>query len=136
MFNQVKALTESVVRQQDLLLSTPIDLSQGEDSRLYGVDGSIDSLTLVSIIVDVEEKLRSQLGVDVAAPGAIRVFFTLQRIDRFHQLRKWLWHRAHAPAFEDHRPCRPLEKGPLVARPAVIDGLVERWQRHRPRGSQ
>lgn len=65
MFNQVKALTESAVRQQDLLLSTPIDLSRGEDSRLYGVDGSIDSLTLVSIIVDVEEKLRSQLGVDV-----------------------------------------------------------------------
>ncbi|WP_445177887.1 hypothetical protein [Pseudomonas sp. McL0111] len=65
MLNKVKTLTESAIRQQDLLLSEPIDLSRGEDSRLYGVDGTIDSLTLVSIIVDVEEMIRTQLGVEV-----------------------------------------------------------------------
>ncbi|WP_061291599.1 hypothetical protein [Azotobacter vinelandii] len=65
MFYKIKTITESAIRQQDLLLNEPIDLSRGEDSPLYGVDGTIDSLTLVSIIVDIEEKIRSQFGVEV-----------------------------------------------------------------------
>ncbi|WP_065258418.1 hypothetical protein [Pseudomonas bananamidigenes] len=65
MLNEVKTLVESAVRQQDLLLSEPIDLSRGEDSPLYGVEGTIDSMTLVSIIVDTEEKIRHRFGAEV-----------------------------------------------------------------------
>ncbi|WP_438298992.1 hypothetical protein [Pseudomonas sp. NMS19W] len=65
MLNEVKTLVETAVRQQDLLLSEPIDLSRGEDSPLYGVEGTIDSMTLVSIIVDTEEKIRHRFGAEV-----------------------------------------------------------------------
>ncbi|MFJ4193986.1 hypothetical protein [Pseudomonas sp. NPDC089534] len=65
MLNTVKSLVEAVVRQQDLLLPEPIDLSRGEDSPLYGIEGTIDSMTLVSIIVDTEEQIRNRFGVEV-----------------------------------------------------------------------
>jgi len=65
MFHKIKTLAESAIRQQDLLLIEPIDLSRGEESPLYGIDGTLDSLTLVSIIVDIEEKIRRQYGVEV-----------------------------------------------------------------------
>jgi acyl carrier protein len=65
MLDKIKMLAESAIRQQDMLLSEPIDLSRGEDSPLYGINSAIDSLTLVSIIVDIEEKIRSQFGVEV-----------------------------------------------------------------------
>lgn len=83
MLHKIKALAESAIRQQDLLLSEPIDLSRGEDSPLYGTNSAIDSLTLVSIIVDMEEKIRSQFGVEVRLadtsdlPSSVTPFATL-----------------------------------------------------------
>ena len=65
MFENVKTIIEVAIRQQDLLLDEPIDLSRAEESALYGDDGTIDSLTLVSIIVDIEQQIRHRFGVEV-----------------------------------------------------------------------
>lgn len=39
-----------------------IDLSEGETSRLFGGDGPLDSLALVSLIVEIEEAIEIELG--------------------------------------------------------------------------
>ncbi len=65
MFQNVKTIIEFAIRQQDLLLDQPIDVSAGEASPLYGIGGTIDSLTLVSIIVDIEQQIRSQFEVEI-----------------------------------------------------------------------
>ncbi|MFO1325288.1 MAG: hypothetical protein U1F15_14680 [Burkholderiales bacterium] len=38
----------------------------GEDTRLFGEDAVLDSLTLVSVIVDVETALRDEFGVAIS----------------------------------------------------------------------
>lgn len=65
MFQKLKTIIELAIRQQDLLLDEPIDLSTGENSPLYGIGATIDSLTLVSIIVDIEQQIHSQFGIAV-----------------------------------------------------------------------
>lgn len=65
MCQTIMGIIESAIRQQDLLLDQPIDLSQGDNSVIYGIEGVIDSLTLVSIIVDIEQMVRAHYGVDV-----------------------------------------------------------------------
>jgi acyl carrier protein len=42
-----------------------VDLSNGEHTRLFGGDGILDSLSLVSFIVSVEEALEDQYGISV-----------------------------------------------------------------------
>jgi len=65
MHEQIISLIEAAVRLQDQLLETPIDVSSGENSPLFGSDGQIDSLTLVSLIVDIESRIRSEFEVEV-----------------------------------------------------------------------
>jgi hypothetical protein len=55
-------IVEAALRRQDALLPEPIDLSRGADSPLYGPDGQVDSLTLVTALVDIEEQLHAQFG--------------------------------------------------------------------------
>lgn len=38
----------------------------GPDTTLFGVDAAIDSLSIVSLIVDLETTLNSEFGLDVA----------------------------------------------------------------------
>ena len=42
-----------------------IDLSDGEQTKLFGGDGLLDSLGLVTFIVSVEEALEDELGISV-----------------------------------------------------------------------
>ncbi len=65
MYEQIKAIIEEVIRLQDSLLEKSIDISKGESSPLFGANGQIDSLTLVSIIVGIEERIKKELGIEV-----------------------------------------------------------------------
>ncbi|MEK6748141.1 MAG: acyl carrier protein [Pseudomonadota bacterium] len=65
MLENIKTIIEVAIRQQNLLRDEPIDLSRAEDSTLYGDDGTVDSLSLVSIIIDIEQQIRDQFGVEV-----------------------------------------------------------------------
>ncbi|CAH2922453.1 MAG: hypothetical protein CPSOU_4103 [uncultured Paraburkholderia sp.] len=55
----------AAIQRENVLWEIPIDISAGEDTRLYGLDGQVDSLGLVSLVVEVEGKIEQQLGVSV-----------------------------------------------------------------------
>ncbi|WP_175744612.1 hypothetical protein [Burkholderia ambifaria] len=57
-----KMLTEAI-KSQDPYLEQPVDLSQGRDAKLYAEAGQLDSLSLVTIIADLEENIFKNLGV-------------------------------------------------------------------------
>lgn len=42
-----------------------IDLSEGEKTRLFGGNGQLDSLGLVSLIVNIEEDIEQELGISL-----------------------------------------------------------------------
>ncbi len=42
-----------------------IDFSEGEQTRLFGGNGQLDSLGLVSLVVNIEEDIESDLGISV-----------------------------------------------------------------------
>ncbi|MEP2783199.1 MAG: hypothetical protein ABJO67_21410 [Pseudoruegeria sp.] len=65
MLDQLPRIISDAIAQQNILLEAPIDLSEGPNSPLYGVDSQIDSLTLVSILVDVEATVLSELSLTV-----------------------------------------------------------------------
>jgi acyl carrier protein len=46
-------------------INEQIDLSEGEQTKLFGGDGILDSLGLVSYIVNVEEVLEDEYGISV-----------------------------------------------------------------------
>ncbi len=46
-------------------LKNPIDVSQGADAKLYGSQGSLDSLALVSMIVAVEQSIQDEFNVPI-----------------------------------------------------------------------
>jgi hypothetical protein len=57
-------LTEAI-KHQDPYLDFPVDLSQGAHAKLYAEGGQLDSLSLVTIIADVEQKIADLFGVKV-----------------------------------------------------------------------
>src|SRR4051812_7854261 len=63
-YEQLDTLIETAIRRQDVLLLQPIDTSQGRESPLFG-DGHIDSLTLVSILVDLEDIINQHYKTDL-----------------------------------------------------------------------
>jgi acyl carrier protein len=62
----VLALVQSAAAELNAELEEPIDLARGEDAPLYGRDGVLDSLSLVSLILLVEERAAESLGKSVS----------------------------------------------------------------------
>lgn len=58
----VLTLVTSAATEINPTLEEPIDLAQGEEAPLYGKEGVLDSLDLVSLILLVEEKTSDELG--------------------------------------------------------------------------
>lgn len=46
-------------------INESVDLSVGEDIKLFGGDGLLDSIGLVSYVVEVEEKLEDEYNISV-----------------------------------------------------------------------
>jgi acyl carrier protein len=42
-----------------------IDIAEGEQTRLFGGNGQLDSLGLVSLVVSIEEEIETELGVAI-----------------------------------------------------------------------
>ena len=66
--------------------------------------------------------------IDCAAPGAVRVLFCLQCIDRLIQFVLFLRACADAPAFEEHDVDGRIDGLPFRLRLAFVERLVERGQ--------
>lgn len=63
MSKEILDLLIEVIEEQSLFLDEPVDLSEGIDTVLYTQDGQLDSLSLITIIADVEKQIGSQFGV-------------------------------------------------------------------------
>jgi len=63
--DQVVRSIMDVACEMNATLSRPIDVAQGEGAPLFGRDGVLDSLGLVSFIVAVEQALDESLGVAI-----------------------------------------------------------------------
>lgn len=58
----VLTLVQQCAQELNPDLETPIAVEQGEEAPLYGRDGVLDSLALVSFILMVEERAADQFG--------------------------------------------------------------------------
>lgn len=63
--NKIQAILTENIKEQDLYLDEPVDLSLGNESPLYSENGQLDSLSLISIIADIEKQLTELFDVKV-----------------------------------------------------------------------
>ncbi len=67
--NNAKARLISIIlaacEELNPTLAKPIDLSRGAQAPLYGSEGPLDSLALVSLIVGVEQTVQDEFNVTV-----------------------------------------------------------------------
>ena len=54
LFNEIKSYNAEI--------EVPVDLTQGENSALFGRDSTLDSVDLVSLIVAIEQAVEDQFG--------------------------------------------------------------------------
>ena len=60
---KILALITQIANEFNEQLEFKIDLERGGDAPLFGRDGVLDSLGLVSFVVAVEQAIESELGV-------------------------------------------------------------------------
>lgn len=65
MKSQIVDIICRAIAAENELRTSPIDVSQGEATPLYGPEGKLDSLGLVSVIVEVEQLLTQKMGMSV-----------------------------------------------------------------------
>lgn len=63
MKKEIETLLIDVIQEQDLYLDQPVDMSAGGDTILYANDGQLDSLSLITIIADMEKQILIRYGV-------------------------------------------------------------------------
>jgi hypothetical protein len=56
--------------QHNELSDDKVDLARGDAAPIYGVDGVLDSIALVSLVLAVEQGIEDQLGVVVTLADA------------------------------------------------------------------
>lgn len=61
----ISKLVFDCINQYQEDLDKKIDISEGEQTRLFGGNGQLDSLALVSLIVNIEEAIETELGVSL-----------------------------------------------------------------------
>ena len=64
--DQVVRVVIASAEELNASLEQPIDVRLGEDAPLYGHQGVLDSLALVTLITTVEQELEDQLGASVS----------------------------------------------------------------------
>lgn len=65
MVQEIREILVAAIKDQDQYLDRPVDLSGGDSALLYTDEGPLDSLSLVTILADVEKKLLEILGKKV-----------------------------------------------------------------------
>lgn len=63
--DQILKIVIKCIEQFSIDSDIVIDISEGENTRLFGGDAPLDSLGLVSLIVEIEEALENELGKSV-----------------------------------------------------------------------
>ncbi|MGE8061136.1 hypothetical protein [Pseudomonas sp. NPDC089547] len=65
MKDKVEGIIFAAVDGLSHVLAQPVDCSAGAATALFGVEGQLDSMSLVSLIVSVEEAVEAAFGVTV-----------------------------------------------------------------------
>ena len=63
MSDGIKAIINRALDTQEVLLQSAIDRSKGDDTPIFGQDGQLDSMALVSLVVEIEEIIETELSV-------------------------------------------------------------------------
>lgn len=63
--DQIKELIFGAIAEYQNELETPMNVDEGEQTRLFGANAPLDSLELVSLIVLIEEKLEDEFGLSL-----------------------------------------------------------------------
>jgi D-alanine--poly(phosphoribitol) ligase subunit 2 len=66
MYNQIITLINDALEELQEQLDYQIPLDRGAETRLFGREGALDSLGLVSLIVSLEQALEDEFQVTVA----------------------------------------------------------------------
>jgi len=61
----IRQIIQTAINTQAPLLPAPIDLSQEDATPLFGEGGVLDSLALVTLILNIEEIVEMQMGVAI-----------------------------------------------------------------------
>ncbi len=64
--DSILELIYAAIARENELRPEPISLHEGPQTALYGRSGQLDSMSLVSIVIDIEEAIAANLGVSVA----------------------------------------------------------------------
>ncbi|EGT5682639.1 hypothetical protein ACI49Z_000313 [Cronobacter turicensis] len=65
MENALNDILKSAIYRQEPFMDQPFDFSAGDDTELYSPTGQLDSLSLLTIISDVEQQLFKVLGYKI-----------------------------------------------------------------------
>lgn len=65
MRSKILNIVINAVTSINSLLEVKIPIENGDDCELYGLNGAMDSLSLVTLIVSIEEGIESELGISV-----------------------------------------------------------------------
>jgi acyl carrier protein len=61
----INQIIQTAIAVQAPLLPAPIDTSHGDATPLFGAGGTLDSLGLVTLILNIEEMVEMQMGVAI-----------------------------------------------------------------------
>lgn len=62
---QLRDVLTSAICRQEPFMDQPLDWSEGDDTELYSSAGQLDSLSLITIIADIERQLFETLGIKI-----------------------------------------------------------------------
>lgn len=65
MKQQLASILTKAIEEQNLYLDQPVDLSKGHETQLYSDIGNLDSLSIVTIIADMENQIFIQFEIKV-----------------------------------------------------------------------
>ncbi len=65
MRDKITAIVVKSIEELNETLDNKVDTNFVENTALYGENGVLDSIALVSLIISVEEKVQDELGVNI-----------------------------------------------------------------------
>jgi D-alanine--poly(phosphoribitol) ligase subunit 2 len=65
LLNKVNEIVVSAVREVSMTLEMPVPFDKGEECPLYGNGGALDSISLVSLIVNVEQRIEDEFSLSI-----------------------------------------------------------------------
>jgi len=64
--DNVEAIVLRAVEELNADLEQPVDLSAGSEATLYGEDGVLSSLALVTLLISIEQEIEDEFDVTIS----------------------------------------------------------------------